>query len=151
MNLKNDFLDCLRLDPIPERPSWDEIWMNIAKEVSRRSPDHKFKVGTIIVTNDNTQVLSLGYNGDHAGGPNLRDSDEPGGSGFIHSEMNALIKLDFNNPKTKVMYVTLAPCRMCAKAIVNAGIKHVVYGENYRDMSGIDVLKEAGIEVRKYL
>lgn len=133
------------------RPSWDEVWMNIAKEVSRRSPDDKFKVGTIIVTSDNTQVLSLGYNGDHAGGPNIRESDEPGNSGFIHSEMNALIKLDFNNPKSKVMYVTLAPCRMCAKAIVNAGIKKVVFAENYRDMSGIEVLKDAGIEVSKYL
>ena len=133
------------------RPSWDEVWMNIAKEVSRRSPDDKFKVGTIIVTSDNTQVLSLGYNGDHAGGPNIRESDEPGNSGFIHSEMNALIKLDFNNPKSKVMYVTLAPCRMCAKAIVNAGIKKVVFAENDRDMSGIEVLKDAGIEVSKYL
>jgi dCMP deaminase len=125
--------------------------MNIAKEVSRRSPDNKFKVGTIVVTADNTQVLSLGYNGDHAGGPNIRESDEPGNSGFIHSEMNALIKLDFNNPKNKVMYVTLAPCRMCAKAIVNAGIKKVVFGENYRDMTGIEVLRDAGIEVSKYL
>ena len=133
------------------RPTWDEVWMNIAKEVSRRSPDYKFKVGTIVVTADNTQVLSLGYNGDHAGGPNTREADEPGGSGFIHSEMNALIKLDFNNPKNKVMYVTLAPCRMCAKAIVNAGIKKVVFGENYRDMSGIEVLRSAGIEVSKYL
>lgn len=133
------------------RPTWDEVWMNIAKEVSRRSPDDKFKVGTIVVTADNTQVLSLGYNGDHAGGPNIRESDEPGSSGFIHSEMNALIKLDFNNPKSKVMYVTLAPCRMCAKAIVNAGIKKVVFGENYRDMTGIEVLRDAGIEVSKYL
>ena len=42
------------------RPTWDQIWMNIAREVSRRSPDETYKVGTIIVTDDNTQVLSLG-------------------------------------------------------------------------------------------
>jgi dCMP deaminase len=133
------------------RPSWDEVWMNIAKEVSRRSADDKFKVGTIIVTGDNTQVLSLGYNGDQAGGSNCRDSDESGESGFIHAEMNALIKLDYNNLKRRVMYVTLSPCKMCAKAIVNAGITEVVYDEDYRDLGGIDILSKAGIKVRKYL
>ena len=133
------------------RPSWDQIWMNIAREVSRRSPDETYKVGTIIVTDDNTQVFSLGYNGDQSGGPNKRESDFPGESGFIHSEMNALIKLDYNNPKNKLLYVTLSPCRMCAKAIVNAGIKEVIYMDTYRDMSGIDVLLAAGINVRKYL
>ena len=97
------------------RPTWDEVWMNIAKEVSRRSPDDKFKVGTIVVTADNTQVLSLGYNGDHAGGPNTREADEPGGSGFIHSEMNALIKLDFNNPKNKAPNTSPVTIRLIIK------------------------------------
>ena len=125
--------------------------MNIALEVSRRSADAQHKVGTVIVTGDNTQVLSLGYNGDHAGGPNCRESDMPGESGFIHAEMNALIKLDYNNLKNRTMYVTLSPCRMCAKAIVNAGIHEVVYNEEYRDSSGIEILRSAGIKVRKYL
>ena len=125
--------------------------MNIAREVSRRSADAQHKVGTVIVTGDNTQVLSLGYNGDHAGGPNCRESDTPGESGFIHAEMNALIKLDYNNLKNRTMYVTLSPCRMCAKAIVNAGIHEVVYSEEYRDTSGIEILRSAGIKVRKYL
>jgi dCMP deaminase len=133
------------------RPDWNEVWMNIAREVSRRSADEKFKVGSIVVTGDNTQVLSLGYNGDHSGGPNCRESNEPGESGFIHAEMNALIKLDYNNLKKRVMYITLSPCRLCAKAIVNAGISEVVYDEEYRDTSGLDILSNAGIKVRKYL
>ena len=133
------------------RPSWDEVWMNIAKEVSRRSTDEKHKVGTVIVTGDNTQVLSLGYNGDHAGGPNCRESDVPGESGFIHAEMNALIKLDYNNLKPRTMYVTLSPCRMCAKAIINARIQELVYDTDYRDTSGIEILRAAGVKVRKYL
>ena len=133
------------------RPSWDEVWMNIAREVSRRSADEKHKVGTVIVTGDNTQVLSLGYNGDHAGGPNCRESDSPGESGFIHAEMNALIKLDYNNLKQRIMYITLSPCRMCAKAIINARIQEVVYDTEYRDKSGIEILKDAGIKVRKYV
>jgi dCMP deaminase len=108
-------------------------------------------VGAIVITDDNTQMLSLGYNGDHAGGPNTRESDEPGHSGFLHAEINALIKCDFNIAKRKVMYVTLSPCRMCAKAIVNARIDEVVYADEYRDRSGIDLLAGAGVRVRRLL
>ena len=68
---------------------------------------------------------------------------------MIHAEINALIKLDYNNPKRKKLYLTLSPCRMCAKAIVNSGIEEVVYKEGYRDPSGINLLKECGIIVRK--
>lgn len=66
-------------------------------------------------------------------------------------EVNALIKLVFNSPKRKKMYVTLSPCKMCAKAIVNAGIGEVIFAEEYRDTTGIDILKSAGIKVKKYL
>ena len=92
------------------RPKWDNIWMDFAENISRRSIDPKHKVGAVIVTEDNTQVLSLGYNGDHKGGPNCRDSMKAGASGLIHAEINALIKCDFNNPKPKKMYLTHAPC-----------------------------------------
>ena len=113
------------------RPKWDNIWMDFAKNISRRSIDPKHKVGAVIVTEDNTQVLSLGYNGDHKGVPNGRDSLEHGHSGLIHAEINALIKCDYNNPKSKKMYVTLSPCEVCAKAIINAGIKEVIYLKEY--------------------
>lgn len=131
------------------RPGWDTIWMDVAKTISERSPDPNYKVAAIVVSSDNTQVLALGYNGDHAGGSNQRDSDEPGESGFIHAEVNALIKLDYNNPKRKIMYVSMSPCKMCAKAIVNAGIAEVVYQDDYRDLTGITLLRNAGIRVRK--
>ena len=130
------------------RPSWDQIWMNFAHNISLRSVDNKYKVGSVIVTDDNTQVLSMGYNGDHKGGPNCRDSMEVGASGLIHAEINALIKCDFNNPKEKKMYVTLSPCEVCAKAIVNAGIKEVIYLDRYRETRGICILKESDIKVR---
>lgn len=132
-----------------DRPTWDSVWMDVAKTIAQRSPDPNNKVAAIVVTDDNTQLLSLGYNGDHAGGTNVRESDEPGESGFIHAEVNALIKLDYNNPKRKVMYVTLSPCKMCAKSIVNAGITEVVFSELYRDAIGIKILESAGIRVRK--
>jgi len=131
------------------RPSWDQVWSDVVFTIAKRSPDPNFKVAAIIVTDDNTQLLSLGYNGDHAGGPNCRESDSPGESGFLHAEINALIKLDFNNPKRKKMYVSLSPCKMCAKAIVNSRIEEVVYIDKYRDDSGIDLLLRAGIKVRQ--
>ena len=103
-----------------------------------------------MVTSDNTQVLSVGYNGNYTGGPNEVESEQPGESGFLHAEVNCLLKMDYNNPKSKVMYVTLSPCRMCAKAIINAGISEVVYGEEYRDTSGLEILRNVGISVRSY-
>ncbi len=132
------------------RPKWDTIWIDFAKNISRRSSDPTFKVGCCIVTSDNCQVLSIGYNGDHKGGSNKRESPDPGCSGFIHAEINALIKLDYNNPKSKTMYLTLSPCRQCAKAIINGGIQRVVYLIKYRDISGIELLHEKGVEVCEY-
>lgn len=132
-----------------ERPSWDEIWMGMARNISRRSYDPRHQVGAIIVTQDNSQVLSLGYNGNYKGGPNEVESEVPGDSGMLHAEINALLKLDYNNPKQKAMYVTLSPCRMCAKAIINAGVNEVVYDKEYRETSGLDILRSVGVRVRK--
>jgi dCMP deaminase len=132
------------------RPSWDKIWIEFARNIAKRSYDPRFQVGSVIVTEDNCQVLAVGYNGNYAGGPNKVESEIPGESGFIHAEINALIKLDYNNPKKKKLYLTLAPCRMCAKAIVNAGIAEVIYEEPYRDMSGVQLLQDCGIKVRAF-
>ena len=132
------------------RPSWDEIWMDFAKNIAKRSYDPRFQVGAVIVSEDNCQVLAIGYNGNYAGGPNEVESETPGESGMLHAEINAMIKLDYNNPKKKKLYLTLSPCRMCAKAIVNAGIDEVIYNEAYRDMSGVDLLKECNIKVRSF-
>ena len=133
------------------RPCWDEVWMRVATTIAERSVDPKHKVGAIIVTEDNTQLLSLGYNGNYKGGPNSVESSEPGETGLIHAEINALLKMDYNIPKKKKMFVTLSPCRMCAKAIVNAGIDEVIYLENYRDESGLEILDVAKIINRQFM
>ncbi len=146
----NGFLDNQGDTEKPERPTWDQVWMETARILSRRSVDPRFQVGAVIVTEDNTQVLAVGYNGDHRGGPNSVESTEPGQSGFIHAEINALIKCDFNHPKAKKMYLTLSPCRQCAKAIINGGITEVVYDCEYRDKSGINLLTSAGVVARQY-
>ena len=133
-----------------DRPTWDSIWMRVAKLIAERSIDPRYKVGGVIVSEDNTQVLSVGYNGDHSGGPNAVESLEPGQSGCIHAEINALIKLDYNNPKRKKMYVTLSPCRMCAKALVNANVDEIIFDESYRDTSGVDLLNQEKKKIRQF-
>ena len=132
------------------RPEWDEIWMNFAHSISRRSYDPRHQVGAVVVSEKNTQVLAIGYNGNYSGGPNEVESSEPGNSGMIHAEINALLKCDYNSTGKKIMYVTLSPCRMCAKAIINGGVGEVVYDEEYRDLSGVELLRSAGVEVRRY-
>jgi dCMP deaminase len=133
-----------------ERPTWKEIWMNVTELMAQRSHHPTFKVGAIVTSNDNTQILSVGYNGNESGGENEPKSCEPGMSGLLHAEINCLIKLDYNNPKDKTMWLTLSPCVQCAKAIVNSGIKKVIYKNEYRDIEGVDILIKAGINVEKY-
>ncbi len=130
-----------------DRPTWPETWMAIAHEIAKRSYDPQLKVGAIIVSADSTRMLSVGYNGNYKGGPNLRESEEPGQGGMIHAEVNALVKCDFNFPKQKHMYLTHSPCRSCAKLIVNAEISEVVYDKLYRDPSGLEILRSVGIGV----
>ena len=133
------------------RPQWDEIWMDFSETISKRSYDPRFQVGAVVVSEDNCQVLAIGYNGNYSGGPNEVESDVPGESGMLHAEINALIKLDYNNPKRKKLYLTLSPCRMCAKAIVNAGIDELIYSEKYQHGNkSLDILNQAGILVRTY-
>jgi dCMP deaminase len=129
------------------RPLWDDIWMSMALLIANRSVDPRRKVGAVIVTFDNTQVLALGYNGNYKGGKNKVQSIKPGESGFIHAEINALLKLDYNIQKEKIMYVTTLPCEHCAKCIVNSGINRVIYLDDYRDHTGLDVLRTAAVDV----
>ena len=132
------------------RPKWDEIWMGLTLHIAQRSRDPRLKVGSVIVTDDNTTVLAIGYNGDQQGGDNKPDSLEPGKSGFIHAEANALIKMNFGDHRNKKMYLTHSPCPVCARMIVNAGIKHVIFCDEYRDSKGLDILKNSGVSVEKY-
>lgn len=128
------------------RPTWPRKWMNIAHEIAGMSYDPRMKVGAIIVSEDNTRMLALGFNGNYRGGPHVHESPEPGQSGFIHAEPNALVKCDYNFHKKKHMYVTVSPCRACAKLIINAEISRVVYDQLYRDTSGVDLLRTTGVE-----
>lgn len=140
--------DTQPMEAVPAlRPTWPETWMTVARAMAARSYDPRLKVGAIVVSCDNTQMLSVGYNGNYKGGPHEHESPEPGKSGFIHAEVNALVKCDFNFPKKKHLYVTHSPCRDCAKLIINAEIIRVIYEIPYRDTSSVQFLKQCGIEV----
>ena len=132
------------------RPKWDEIWMGLTLHIAERSRDPRLKVGSVIVTEDNTSVLAIGYNGDQQGGDNKPDSLEPGKSGFIHAEANALIKMNFGDHRNKKIYLTHSPCPVCARMIVNSGIKKVIFCDEYRDSKGLNILKNSGVSVERY-
>lgn len=131
------------------RKTWPETWMQFAKLIAEnRSYDEKLRVGAVIVSADNTTVLSLGYNGNAHGLPNQRDSLETGKSGFIHAEQNAYYKLDFHNPAKKDMYVVYSPCSVCAKGAIQCRINRIIYDSVYQsDVGGIDIIKNSDIEI----
>jgi dCMP deaminase len=110
-------------------------FMEICESLSKLSHDTKYRVASIIVTDDFREICSIGYNGDYKGGPNLRTNMEHGQSGFLHSEENCLIHL--NKPlelrSHLILMCTHKPCSMCAKRIVNSGIQRVIYKHDYRD------------------
>lgn len=123
--------------------------MRMAEELAKRSTCARSRVGSVITTGDLTQVLGIGYNGNARGLPNGCDSPEPGKCGCLHSEANALIKAGAQ-VEGKIMFVTMAPCVMCAKMVVNSNVRRVYYREAYRDPAGLDVLAQAGVETRRY-
>lgn len=135
------------MNPI-DRPSWDVVWMELARTLSHRSTCSRLQVGCVVVTADNQKVLGVGYNGGPKGISNECLSLEPGMCGHLHAEVNALIKADYTSPVDKKMYVTTQPCYQCAVAIINANISEVVYDKAYRLTDGLELLQRAGIKTR---
>ena len=132
---------------INPRPTWPEIWMQLAEHLSQRSTCRRAHVGCVIVSSDNCRVLSMGYNGNYTKGPNTCDSNEPGFCGCLHAEDNCLLKMNFNDPVDKIMYTTTSPCKACAKRIVQASINEVIYLNEYRNTEGIELLKQAHVKI----
>ena len=134
---------------VPDRIPLEEVYMRMAEELAKRSTCARSQVGSVITTGDLTQVLGIGYNGNARGLPNACDGDEPGRCGCIHSEANCLIKAGAQ-VEGKVMFVTLSPCVMCAKMIVNSNVRIVYYRSAYRDPAGVEVLRQGGVDARRY-
>jgi dCMP deaminase len=134
---------------VPDRIPLEEVYMRMAEELAKRSTCTRNQVGTVITSADLTQVLGIGYNGNAKGLPNRCDTSQPGGCGCVHSEANALIKAGAQTPG-KRMFVTVSPCVMCAKMVVNSNVERVYFRRAYRDGAGVGVLREGGIEVEQY-
>lgn len=147
-----------RKDP---RPNWDQYFMQIAKLVSKRSTCLRRKVGAIVVKG--RRILATGYNGTPSGIKHcaqvgcLRDKlNIPSGQRHelcrgLHAEQNVLLQAALYGVGLvdSTLYITNQPCIICAKMIINAGIKEVVIAGGYPDKMAREFLKEAGIKIRK--
>ena len=127
---------------------FDRAYLEMAEVWSRNSYCKRRKVGALLVK-DRT-IISDGYNGTPSGFENICEDENNVTKAYVlHAEANAITKLarSSNNSDGSTLYVTAAPCIECAKLIIQAGIKRVVYGEKYRLEDGINLLKRAGVEV----
>jgi len=127
-----------------QRPTLPEVFGRFSQLVALRSTCKRLQVGSVITSGDYTRVLSIGYNGNAKGLANTCDREEPGNCGCIHSEINALLKLDYTE-QHKIMFVTDSPCIACAKAMINAGIDAVYYLREYRKTEGVELLRSVRI------
>lgn len=126
----------------------DYRYLRMARIWAENSYCQRRQVGALVVKNK--MIISDGYNGTPSGFENICE-DEAGVTKpyVLHAEANAITKLarSGNNSEDSTLYVTASPCIECAKLIIQAGIRRVVYGEKYRLTDGIDLLERAGIEV----
>ena len=142
--------------------SWDEYFMGVAKLSGMRSKDPNTQVGCCIVSQDN-KILSMGYNGFPIGCsdddfPWAREADDPLDTKYVyatHSELNAILNYNGGSLQGTKLYVSLFPCNECAKAIIQAGIKEVIYDcDKYSNTVAVHaskrMMKAAGVTYRQY-
>lgn len=154
----------------PNRIDLDEAYMQMAEVWAKRSKANRKQVGALIVKEG--RIISDGYNGMPAGDPDdtceewvwpdgYDGVDGVGGppdkvlrtkAEVLHAESNALLKVTAQGgvgAKGATLYVTMSPCKECAKLIKQAGIQRVVYREQYRETSGVDFLRSRGVKVEQ--
>lgn len=154
-------LKITRKKEIDKRPSWDEYFMEISHIVAKRSTCLRRQVGAVVVKN--RRILATGYNGTPSKISHCRDVgclriklNIPSGQRHelcrgLHAEQNALLQAALYGISVEgsSLYITNQPCLICAKMIINAGIKEIIISDGYPDKLAQDFLKEAGIKVRK--
>lgn len=127
---------------------YDAAYMRMAKEWAKLSHCTRKKVGALIVKDQ--MIIADGYNGTPSGFPNTCEDDDGSTHWYVlHAEANAITKMAKSNNSAHggTLYITLSPCRECAKLIHQAGIVRVVFAEAYKDESGLDFLNQAGVEI----
>ena len=126
----------------------DRRYMRMARIWAENSYCKRRQVGALLVKDQ--MIISDGFNGTPSGFENnCEDEDNVSKPYVLHAEANAITKVarSSNSSQGATLYVTASPCIECAKLIIQAGIKRVVYGENYRIMDGLNLLRRAGIDV----
>lgn len=144
--------DIYMIKPPAYKKRMDEYFMKVAKLTSELSYAQRKKVGAVL-TKD-FRICSIGFNGTPHSHNNCCEDVLPDGSlvtkpNVIHAESNAIFWCAKSGISTQgtTLYLTMSPCQTCSLAIIQAGIKRVVYGEKYRDDKGIEYLKSCGIVV----
>ena len=116
-----------------------EVFKNILNQITNLSVASTKKVGCMALRKDFSKIASFGYNGSFSGAEvneetgTEEDSLTPGESGFIHAEVNMIAKFKENDPENYIILLSLSPCKMCTKILINAGFKHVYWIEDYRE------------------
>ena len=129
---------------------FDASYLEMAEVWAANSYCKRRKVGALLVKD--RMIISDGYNGTPSGFENVcEDEDGVTKAYVLHAEANAITKVaqSGNSSAGATLYVTASPCMECAKLIIQAGIRRVVYRDAYRLTDGVDLLKRAGIEVEK--
>lgn len=129
---------------------FDHSYMDMAAIWACNSYCKRRKVGALIVKD--RMIISDGYNGTPSGFENICEDENGVTKPYVlHAEANAITKVaqSGNSSKGSTLYVTASPCIECSKLIIQAGIKRVVYRDEYRLADGVDLLRKAGIEVEK--
>ena len=147
-----------------ERPDWDTYFMDICHVVAKRGNCSRRKVAAVIVRD--CRIISTGYNGTPRGITNCYEggcprcaSDEPSGSGLgecicAHAEENSIVQAAYHGIAVKdgTLYCTLSPCLMCTKMIINAGIKEVVYENEYHfGEQSRSLFAQSGVKCRQFI
>lgn len=129
---------------------YDKMYMDIALRAAQESKCPRKQVGCCLLLESG--MIAVGFNGHASGGPNEWEYKEQGDPEVIHAELNCLGKLleQGVSAKNSTVYVTYSPCLDCAKLLVRAKVKRVVYLEAYRKPEGIDYLAKYGVQAEKY-
>jgi len=133
---------------LEKKVKYDKAYLRIAKEWGQLSYCKRKQVGAIIVKD--RMIISDGYNGTPSGFENCCEDEENLTKWYVlHAEANAILKVarSTQSCENATLYITLSPCKECSKLIHQSGIKRVVYHQEYKDTSGIDFLRKAGVEV----
>ncbi|MGY5355307.1 deoxycytidylate deaminase [Wenyingzhuangia sp. IMCC45467] len=129
---------------------YDTAYLRMAYEWAKLSHCKRKQVGALIVKD--RMIISDGYNGTPTGFENCCEDDNYDTLWTVlHAEANAILKVASSTQSTKnaTLYITLSPCKDCSKLIHQSGIKRVVYAKEYKDTTGIDFLRKAGVELLK--